>query len=431
MASGSNAETERGVARLRVLAEASRAFALVATEYPLLLSRIARAAADLVGDGCSVTLIAADGESLINASNAHRDSALEADYRTYLAGMTVAKTTSGAVSAVVARTGEPRWASEVDPAALVAQSDEALKPIVTRLNVHSYAVVPIRGRQGTLGTLSLVRSGPGRGYTEDDVTLLQDVADRAGMAIDTARLYDTLEHRVRERTAELEALNRELEAFSYSVSHDLRAPLRAISGFAEVLQSDYADRLDDQGRHHLERVLDAAKRMGHLIEDLLNLSRVTRAPLQRERVDLAWIARAALTEMRAREPHRQVEARLADGLFAEGDPRLLQVMMDNLLGNAWKFTARQPSALVELGREDRAEGPVFFVRDNGAGFDMEYASKLFQPFQRLHSEADYDGTGIGLAIVQRVVVRHGGRIWAEAATGRGATFFFTLGDPGT
>jgi signal transduction histidine kinase len=419
-------DVERSNARLHVLAEASRAFALVATEYPLLLPRIARTTADLVGDGCIVTLIGGDGESLINVANAHRDPGLEADYRAYLAGMGVSKTSSGTVSAVVARTGEPRWEAQVDPTALVAKTDAALKPLVTRLNVHSYAVAPIRARHGILGTLSLVRSGPGRGYSKDDVTLLQDLADRAGMAIETARLYDDLEQRVRERTAELETINRELEAFSYSVSHDLRAPLRAIDGFTQAIKSDYADRLDDQGRHYLDRVLNATHRMGQLIEDLLSLSRVTRAPMQRERVDLTAIARHAIAEMQQREPQRHVAARFADGLFAYGDPRLLRVMVENLLGNAWKFTSKRPAAELEFGKEDKADGPVFFVRDNGAGFDMQYASKLFKPFQRLHTDADFDGTGIGLAIVQRVAVRHGGRVWAESTPGEGATFSFTL-----
>lgn len=425
------AEADRAVARLRVLAEASRAFALVATEYPLLLSRIARTAADLVGDGCTVTLVAADGESLINTSNAHRDPALEAEYRAYLAGLSVSKTTSESVSAVVVRTGEPRWAYEVAPVALVSQTDDALKPIVARLNVHSYAVVPIRGRAGILGTLSLVRSGPGRGYTADDVTLLQDLADRAGMAIDTARLYDDLERRVRERTADLETANNELEAFSYSVSHDLRAPLRAIDGFTEVLQSEYANALDDQGREYLERVRAATHRMGQLIEDLLSLSRVTRAPLRRERVDLAALAGKAFADLEIREPHRSVTSRVSEDLVVQGDPRLLQVMIENLVGNAWKFTSKQPAAVVEFGKDPQGAVTVFFVRDNGAGFDMEYAAKLFKPFQRLHTEADFDGTGIGLTTVHRVVTRHGGRVWAEATPGKGATFYFTIGEQGS
>ena len=235
----------------------------------------------------------------------------------------------------------------------------------------------------------------------------------------------------RQWAAELETANRELEAFSHSVSHDLRAPLRAIDGFSEVLQSDHASQLDDEGRQYLERIRTATHRMGQLIEDLLSLSRVTRAPLSHDRVDLTDVARQTFADLEGREPHRKVAARVSDGLVVQGDPRLLRVMMENLLGNAWKFTSKQRAALVEFDKIERDHETVFFVRDNGAGFDMEYAAKLFKPFQRLHSEADFDGTGIGLTTVHRVVTRHGGRVWAEATPGQGATFYFTIGEPGT
>lgn len=415
-------------ARLRVLAEASKAFALVVTDYPRLLRSIARTTADLVGDGCMVTLIDADGQTLVNATNAHRDPALEADYAAYLAGTKLSTITSAAVSAVVARTGEPKLVAEVDPQAIVAQSDEALRPIVARLNVHSFAVVPIRARDTTLGTLSIVRSGPGRGYTEDDLKMLQDLADRAGLAIANARVYDDLERQVRLRTADLEAVNRELEAFSYSVSHDLRAPVRAIDGFSAALLADHAGQLDEQGREYLTRVRNATKRMAQLIDDLLALSKITRAQLTRQRVDLSDIARAVLSDLGSRAPggERQVTTQVAEGLVVEADPRLVTVMLENLLSNAWKFTSKQPAATIAVGRETSGGEPTFFVRDNGAGFSMEHAAKLFAPFQRLHAAADFEGSGIGLAIVGRIVGKHGGRVWAEAQVGQGATFFFTL-----
>jgi len=232
----------------------------------------------------------------------------------------------------------------------------------------------------------------------------------------------------REWSSELERANSELEAFSYSVSHDLRAPLRAIDGFSEILLSEYASQLDAQGRDSLERVRAATQRMAQLIDDLLSLSRITRASLIRERVDIDAVARTILVELAGREPERQVESRVSDGLVAQADPRLLRVMLENLLGNAWKFTSKQPAPKIEVGKDERLEGTVFFVRDNGAGFDMAYAEKLFSPFQRLHSEDEFEGTGIGLATVRRVVTRHGGRVWAEASPGQGATFFFTLGE---
>jgi signal transduction histidine kinase len=224
--------------------------------------------------------------------------------------------------------------------------------------------------------------------------------------------------------AEVEHSNKELEAFSYSVSHDLRAPLRAIDGFSKALLDDYGGTLDQEGRGYLERVRAGTQRMAQLIEDLLGLSRLTRAPLRRERVDVTAMGRKILAELSERDPHRRVESIVADDLVTSADARLLTVVFENLLGNAWKFTAKQPGARIEVGRGDGG----FFVRDNGAGFDLKYAEKLFTPFQRFHSDTEFQGTGIGLATVKRVIARHGGRIWAETSPGQGAAFFFTLGE---
>ncbi len=224
---------------------------------------------------------------------------------------------------------------------------------------------------------------------------------------------------------ELERKNQELEAFSYSVSHDLRAPLRAIDGFARALAEDCEERLDDAGRGHLRRIRAAAKRMGELIDDLLQLSRVTRAEIRRQPVDLAAIGRAVLRDLEARDP-RRVEAHFPDALAAEGDPGLLRAVLENLLGNAWKFTRGRDPTRIELGADERDGKTVFFVRDNGVGFDMAYAEKLFRPFQRLHAQSEFDGTGIGLATVHRIVTRHGGRVWAESAPDQGTTLYFTL-----
>ena len=231
----------------------------------------------------------------------------------------------------------------------------------------------------------------------------------------------------REWSSELERANRELEAFSYSVSHDLRAPLRAIDGFSRALLDEYAERLDAQGRHYLERVRAGTQRMARLIDDLLGLSRITRAPLHRERVDLTALGRRILAELAARDPERRVEVRVADGLFAHGDAGLLAALLQNLLDNAWKFTSKQPSARIELGSEQCGAETIFVVRDDGAGFDMEHAKKLFGPYQRLHTEAEFHGSGIGLATVHRIAARHQGRVWAASSPGAGARFFFTLG----
>ena len=239
-------------------------------------------------------------------------------------------------------------------------------------------------------------------------------------------LNDDLERRVRERTAQLELANQELAAFSYSVSHDLRAPLRAIDGFSHVLLEGYGDRLDAEGRRYLERVRLGTQRIGHLIDGLLKVSRVSRTELQREPLDLSARVRALLDDLARRDPGRRVATVVPPGLAASGDPRMLALALENLLDNAWKFTANTPGARIEFGAVQLAGEQVFLVRDNGAGFDMAYADKLFSVFQRLHDTQDFQGTGVGLAVAQRIIHRHGGRIWAEAEPGLGATFFFTL-----
>jgi two-component system NtrC family sensor kinase len=225
---------------------------------------------------------------------------------------------------------------------------------------------------------------------------------------------------------EVERKNKELEAFSYSVSHDLRAPLRSIDGFSQALLEDYADRLDEKGLNYLHRVCAAAKRMDELIDDLLQLSRVSRAELTRGRVDLSAIARTVADDLARKDPDRKIAWLIEDDLFVDADIRLMRVLFDNLLGNAWKFTAKTAEAHIEVGRQ-RHERDVYFVHDNGAGFDMAHAAKLFSPFQRLHSQSEFEGTGIGLATVYRVIDRHGGRVWAEGAVGEGATLFFSIG----
>jgi PAS domain S-box-containing protein len=232
---------------------------------------------------------------------------------------------------------------------------------------------------------------------------------------------------LRRYAGDLETANKELEAFSYSVSHDLRAPLRSIHGFSQAVLEDNRDRLDPQGIQHLGRVCAAAEHMGVLIDDLLELSRAVRADMRRERVDLSRLAKRIAAELAATDPGRRVEFRIADGLTCKGDQHLLALVLRNFLENAWKFTAKRDRAVVEVGVADADERP-YFVRDNGAGFDMRYADKLFQPFQRLHAARDFAGTGIGLALVQRIIHRHSGRVWAEGAAGQGATFYFTLPD---
>ncbi|GAP07801.1 protein containing PAS domain S-box [Anaerolinea thermolimosa] len=257
--------------------------------------------------------------------------------------------------------------------------------------------------------------------------LLSVVEDQKRTEEKIRQLNLELEERVRERTAQYEAANRELEAFAYSVSHDLRAPLRAMDGFSGALLEEYQDRLDDQARHYLKRIREASQRMGQLIEDLLNLSRVTRREMARKPVDLSQMAREIADELQSQHPGRQVAVEVMPDLMVEVDPNLMKIALENLLSNAFKFTARREEARINVGVVEKGGEKIYYIRDNGIGFDMAYASKLFTPFQRLHSLQDFPGTGVGLATVQRIIQRHGGRIWPEAEPGVGATFYFTLG----
>jgi signal transduction histidine kinase len=234
------------------------------------------------------------------------------------------------------------------------------------------------------------------------------------------------EEEIQRTNRELNAANKELEAFSYSVSHDLRTPLRSIDGFSQALLEDYADKLDATAQDHLQRVRRAAQRMAALIDDMLNLSRVTRCELHRETLDLSAMAKLIAAELKEAEPSRRVEFVIENGLTAVGDPQLLRAAMENLLRNSWKYTSAHATARIEFGRSGQKERPSFFVRDDGAGFDPRYADRLFGAFQRLHTANEFPGTGVGLATVQRIIHRHGGEIWAEAAVEKGATFYFTL-----
>lgn len=316
--------------------------------------------------------------------------------------------------------------------------------ILSQFQVRANLVVPLLQGRHLWGLLCIHHCRAPRQWQETEIEFVQQIAHHLAVGLQQAELLADLQAEVVERQqaqqraqelnqglrqaiVELKAVNKELEAFSYSVSHDLRAPLRSIDGFSQALLEDSLEQLDATGQDYLHRIRSATQRMGQLIDDLLTLSQVTRSDFHKEAVDLSQLAHRLVTLLQQAHPERQVEFEIQTGLIAQGDLRLLQVVLDNLLNNAWKFTSHHPQAQIEFGAIAQENGiPVYFVRDNGVGFDMAFVDKLFKPFQRLHGMHEFPGNGIGLATVQRIIHRHGGQVWAEANLNQGATFYFTL-----
>ena len=316
--------------------------------------------------------------------------------------------------------------------------------VLSQFQVRANLAVPLLQKKKLWGLLCIHQCNGPREWQETEIEFVTQIASHLGIALHHGEILAELQAEVRERQQaqqivqdlnqelqqaiiELEVVNQELEAFSYSVSHDLRAPLRSIDGFSQALLEDCCDDLDLTGQDYLRRIRLATQRMGQLIDDLLKLSRVTRSEMHLESVGLSLLANKICIDLQHSQPERQVEFSIQPGLIAKGDAPLLQVLLENLLNNAWKFTSKGIQAQIEFGEmSPKSEIPVYFVRDNGAGFDMNYVNKLFAPFQRLHRMNEFPGNGIGLATVQRIVRRHGGRVWAQGNVDRGATFYFTL-----
>jgi PAS domain S-box-containing protein len=313
-----------------------------------------------------------------------------------------------------------------DPLTLIDLADHAQiemeKPSLLAGQMLSMERLLIRKDGSRLPVMGSTRQMPDGRYQY----VFQDIGERKQAEEEVRALNEQLDKRVRERTAELEAANKELESFSYSVSHDLRAPLRAINGFSNLLISDYADKLTGEALLYLDKVKENANKMALLIDDLLAFSRLSRNPLKKRRVDLRGLVVQVIEELHAESAGREIKWQIGNLSPCQADPALLKQVYTNLISNALKYTRPRPEPVIEIGSRPLRGQTVYFVRDNGVGFDMKYAGNLFGVFQRLHSEADFEGTGIGLAIVQRIVNRHGGRIWAEAEVDQGATFSFTL-----
>ncbi len=427
-------EAELAKERLSLLAEASKEFAS-SLDYKTTLANVARLAVPGLADWCVVDALDADGAirrvSVAHVDPSKIDLALEVERR-----YPTDPTASSGVPNVL-RTGKPELYAEIPDSMLAetARDPEHLR-ILRDLGLTSVMVVPLVGRDRVVGAITLVAAQPGRHYTAADLQMAEELARRCALAIENSMLYRDaqalnveLEQRVAHRTAQLEAANKELESFAYTVAHDLRAPLITINGFSQVLLEDYASTLGDEAQGYLRQLGESARRMGELIDDLLDFSRLSRQPLNKHEVAVAGIVRQALADLDGARSDRHVDVVIGDLPASQADPTLLKQVFTNLLSNALKYTRKREAAAIEIGWRDDADEPGFhtyYVKDNGVGFDMRYADKLFRVFQRLHRPEEYEGTGVGLAIVQRIVHRLGGRVWAEAAVEKGATFYFTL-----
>jgi len=435
----------RGVARLAGIAAAGAAEAAVRQAQDAAFGAPAAAVAWLLGAASVGALIAL--AAVVVAQRARSAREIATMRRTLTASADWWWRTDAALAVVEVEPGR-RLAAAVELQRLLgrkpwqlADAGEAPKELAAAIDARApfYDVlvrVPTASAPRTIalsGTPLISGSGRFAGYAGVARDLTETLAAARGpsreQAAEIERLraeLDACTRQAAERARAFDFAVKELDSFAHSVSHDLRAPLRVVDGFANIVLEDYGDRLDDLGREHLKRIITAGHRMNSMIDTLLALSRMTSREIERERVDLSQLARELAEELRASDGTRRVQFAIADGQVADGDRTLLRLVLQNLLGNAWKFTAKVPEARVEFGARNEGGQTVYYVRDNGAGFDMRFADKLFGLFQRFHSQNEFPGTGVGLATVQRIVRKHGGRIWAESKPGEGATFFFTL-----
>lgn len=431
----------RSESRQRLLAQAGKLLG-ESLDLDRTLGNVAQLAVPTFADWCAVNLVAEDALRRVAVAHVNPD---KVQWANELERRYPPDEESPHGVFEVIRTGKSQLIKTVPEEMLLAAArDEEHMRLIRELQLCSAIVVPMKARDRVLGAITFVWAESRRFYDENDLELAEELAQRAAVAVDSARLFQqaredlrertrvegeimrlnhNLERMVRDRTHELEAANQELEAFCYSVSHDLRTPLRSVDGFSKALLDDYGEAIGDEGREHVRRVRAASRRMDELITALLTLSRLTRAELTLADVDVSQMASEIAAEhARTRE---RTQLSVQAGMRAHADPKTLRVVLDNLIGNAFKFSEPVASPRVEVGQD---ESGTFFVQDNGVGFNPQYAAKLFQPFERLHSEREFPGSGIGLATVHRIIQRHGGRVWAESQPGQGAKFMFTLAE---
>ena len=411
-------DAERHAKHLQALAESAVLFAEASTELRRLLHVVAERFAHIVGDASNIRLI--EGNDLVPVATYHADPQINR-YLQEFHDATPLRVGEG-ISGQVLETGEPYFMPVLDPQTLKQRLAPQFAPIFDAIGITGMIVTRLRARGVNLGYLALFRTRADRApYTRNDLHLVQDLADRAALAIDNSRILDGLERRVAERTHALEAANRELEAFAFSVSHDLRSPLRSINAFSQMLEEDYASVLDAEARRMLGVIRGKAVQMSQLVDDLLRLSRLGHRAIEPVvEVDM----RALVAEIAAAFP--QIELQLGELPPALGNADLLRQVWTNLIDNAVKYSRGKQPARIEIAGHRESGELRYTITDHGAGFDPARADKLFGVFQRLHDDSEFEGTGVGLALVHRIVTRHGGRVWAEGRLGEGATFGFAL-----
>jgi PAS domain S-box-containing protein len=424
-------EMQKNQSRLKFLTEASNVLGS-SLDYSETLKNLANMVTPEIADWCAIDEVEEDGE-IKRLVVSHVDPGkISFAYELQQKYPSDPNASNGLYEVI--RNRKPQLYHDISQDLLesMAYNQEHLR-LIQELGIRSAILVPLLNRDKIYGIMTLVLSDSGRLFHENDLEFAKELARRATLAIENAKMYkevqesnNELELRVNKRTIELENINKELESFSYSVSHDLRAPLRSIDGFSNKILKDYSNLFDDQAKDYFNRVMNASRHMGHLIDDLIKLARISRIDMKMEEINLSAIARSIIRELKESNPERKESIYIQDDMMIRGDRNLIHIAMQNLLGNAWKYTKNKPETEIEFSTIQKDDQLIYFIRDNGAGFDMRYADKLFGAFQRLHSLAEFEGTGIGLATVQRIIRRHQGTIWAESEVDKGTTLFFTF-----
>jgi len=438
-------EAETNADKLAFLAEASTVLAS-SLDYHTNLMTVAKLAVNRLADWCAVDVVD-EADGFHRVALVHRDPQRAEWAREFQKKFS---TNAGAPHGVahVMRTGKAKIYTDIPDSMLIALAQDAEHfKILQELGLASAMVVPLIARGRTLGVITLASENPAHRYTDSDLHFAEELARRAALGIDNSRLYSDaqnalrevqsktkeiqrlnseLEQRVKERTSELEMMVKELEAFTYSISDDMRGPLRAIDGFSRVLMEEYPDKMDVEGKRLLNIIRSNAQSLNELIDGLLSFSHLGRRPLDQTDIDMEELAKTVFNEVQDVNQERRVPVKLRALPSAFGDPAMIRQVLYNLVSNAFKFTRRKPNPTIEIGFQESGNQNVYYVRDNGVGFDMQYSAKLFGVFQRLHSVDDFEGSGVGLALVQRIVSRHSGRVWADGKVDEGATVYFSL-----